>query len=49
MTKLTAWLTAVIALALLLGICLALGAWLAVLVICAMLAWVLRMAAEALA
>jgi hypothetical protein len=48
MTKLTAWLAAVISLALLLGISMALGMWLAV-IICAILAWVLRMAAEALA
>jgi hypothetical protein len=49
MTKLTAWLAAVIALALLLGISMALGMWLAVIIVCAILAWVLQMAAEALA
>jgi FtsH-binding integral membrane protein len=49
MTKLTAWLASVILLALCLGIAMALGSWLAVIIFCALLAWVLRMAAEALA
>jgi hypothetical protein len=49
MTKLTAWLASVIALAWLLGTCMALGMWLAVIIVCAILAWVLRMAAGALA
>jgi hypothetical protein len=49
MTKLTAWLATVILLALCLGIAMALGMWLAVVFICAVLCWVLRMAAEALA